>query len=73
MMFLLWCRVCEPEPSPDNVMPFESPAERGKWAAEHTRGTGHDRWLVFDVPPDLGVPKRFVFGVAQDNPPGAPQ
>jgi len=30
----------------DLVMPFDSPAERGKWAGAHTRGTGHDRWFV---------------------------
>jgi hypothetical protein len=30
-------------------MPFGSPAERGKWAAAHTRGTGHDRWFVTET------------------------
>ena len=27
-----------------------SPAERGKWASEHTARTGHDNWLVLDQP-----------------------
>ena len=37
------------EPLP---MPFESPAERGKWAAAHTAGTGHDSWFVIDQTED---------------------
>lgn len=41
--YLLVCRECG---SGDLVMPFGSPAERGKWAAAHTRATGHDRWFV---------------------------
>ena len=28
--------------------PFDSAAERGRWAAEHMRATGHDRWWVKD-------------------------
>ncbi|GJF06587.1 hypothetical protein [Pseudonocardia sp. D17] len=54
--YLLWCRECEDEPSPDNAIPFGSPAERGKWAAEHRRGTGHDRWLVLDTDSPTIVP-----------------
>lgn len=41
--YLLICRECG---NGDLVMPFGSPAERGKWAAAHTTGTGHDRWFV---------------------------
>lgn len=41
--YLLVCRECG---NGDLVMPFDSPAERGKWAGAHTRGTGHDRWFV---------------------------
>lgn len=48
--FLLWCKVCTPDPQPGNAMPFDSAAERGKWAGAHTRGTGHDSWLVIDTP-----------------------
>lgn len=44
--YVLICHLCEP-PLP---MPFGSAAERGKWAAEHTLGTGHDRWTVLDQP-----------------------
>jgi hypothetical protein len=46
-VFVLVCRECG---NGDLVMPFSSAAERGRWAAEHTRGTGHDRWFVKDVP-----------------------
>ena len=42
--YVLTCREC----SPVLPMPFASAAERGKWAAEHTRATGHDRWFVTD-------------------------
>lgn len=48
--FLLWCLVCHPVPTADNPMPFGSAAERGRWAAAHTRGTGHDTWRVIDLP-----------------------
>ena len=43
MFYLLVCRECG---NGDLVMPFGSAAERGKWAAEHTKATGHDRWFV---------------------------
>lgn len=46
--YLLSCVVCDGDrPLP---MPFGSPAERGKWAAEHNAGTGHDEWRVWDEP-----------------------
>lgn len=44
--YLLACRECDPENL--LVMPFGSAAERGKWASEHTRATGHDKWWVKD-------------------------
>lgn len=44
--YLLVCRECG---NGDLVMPFDSPAERGKWAGAHTRGTGHDRWFVTET------------------------
>lgn len=47
--YLLVCLECG-DPERPLPIPFGSPAERGKWAAEHTRGTGHDRWLVKDEP-----------------------
>ncbi len=46
--YVLVCRVCDPEG--DAPMPFDSAAKRGRWASEHTRGTGHDLWLVLDQP-----------------------
>lgn len=47
--YVLVCRDCG-DPDRPLPMPFESAAARGKWAAEHTRGTGHDHWLVLDQP-----------------------
>jgi hypothetical protein len=44
--YVLICRKCDP--NLDAPMPFPSPEERGRWASEHTRGTGHDLWLVYD-------------------------
>lgn len=48
VFFLLNCLDCDDLGHRPLAMPFGSPAERGKWASEHTRGTGHDRWLVRD-------------------------
>lgn len=45
-VYVLVCRECQP-PLP---MPFTSAEERGKWASLHTKGTGHDLWLVRDEP-----------------------
>lgn len=46
MFYLLICRNCG---NGDLVMPFDSPAERGKWASGHTGATGHDRWFVTEA------------------------
>lgn len=43
--YMLVCRDCG---GGDLPMPFSTPAERGKWAAAHTRTTGHDNWFVTD-------------------------
>lgn len=45
VFFLLVCRDCG-DPERPLPQPFSSQAERGRWAAEHTRATGHDRWIV---------------------------
>jgi hypothetical protein len=47
MFYVLVCRDCGHGNLP---MPFESAEARGKWAAAHTRATGHDRWFVHDQP-----------------------
>jgi hypothetical protein len=47
--YVIVCRLCG-DPDRPLPMPFNSPAERGKWAAGHTAGTGHDRWFVLDQP-----------------------
>lgn len=46
-VFYLVCLECG-DPERPLPIPFDSAAERGKWAAEHTRGTGHNRWWVKD-------------------------
>lgn len=45
--YVLACLECG-DPDEPLLMPFESAAARGKWAAEHTRATGHARWYVKD-------------------------
>jgi hypothetical protein len=47
IFYVLVCRDCG---DPDRLlpMPFSSPDERGRWASEHTRATGHARWFVVD-------------------------
>lgn len=46
-VFLLACLDCDDD-EPLVMMPFISAAERGGWAADHTAGTGHNRWWAFD-------------------------
>lgn len=46
VFYLLCCFDCG-DPERPLPMPFGSPAERGKWASEHTRATGHERWRVW--------------------------
>lgn len=45
--YVIFCRDCDEGGSPIPI-PFETPEARGRWAAEHKRGTGHDHWLVID-------------------------
>lgn len=40
---ILVCRLCNATP-----IPFSSYRERGRWAAAHRDGTGHDRWFCMD-------------------------
>jgi hypothetical protein len=47
IFYVLVCYQCS-DPERPLPLPFYSAAERGKWAAEHTRATGHDRWFVAD-------------------------
>ena len=49
VFYVLVCRECG-DPDRPLPMPFESAEARGRWAAGHTRGTGHDRWFVIDQP-----------------------
>jgi hypothetical protein len=53
VFYLLVCRECG-DGDDALVMPFESAEARGKWAAAHTRGTGHDRWFVYDQRREAG-------------------
>lgn len=45
--FLLLCLECSDGNLP-LPQPFGDPAARGKWASEHTKVTGHDRWRVWE-------------------------
>lgn len=47
--YLLVCRDCD-DRERLLPLPFNSAAARGKWAAGHTAGTGHDRWTVWEEP-----------------------
>lgn len=60
--FVIICRLCSPD-YVNNVIPFESAEARGKWAAEHTRGTGHDSWIVLDHPRNDAPEDNSVDGV----------
>ena len=44
--YVLVCLECDP--ASESPIPFESAEARGKWASEHKKGTGHDRWLVVE-------------------------
>lgn len=46
--YTLACLECG-TPGKPLYMPFSSAAERGHWAAGHTRATGHDRWHCPDI------------------------
>lgn len=50
--YILCCRECDGDGDPLPI-PFETPEGRGRWASEHTKGTGHERWLVMDEPRDV--------------------
>ncbi len=45
---IIVCRTCSTDADMIALVPFASWRERGKWASEHTRGTGHRRWLCLD-------------------------
>jgi hypothetical protein len=51
-VYLLLCREC----STDEPIPFDSPEARGKWAAAHRDGTGHDTWWAHDHTPTERTP-----------------
>jgi hypothetical protein len=65
MFYLLACRECG-DPDRPLPMPFGSPAERGKWASEHTRATGHERWIVLDQP-EGGTQSLQPAGIGEDG------
>jgi len=57
VFYLLVCRDCG-DPDRPLPIPFGTPAERGRWASEHTSATGHDRWIVLDQPEDSSEEQR---------------
>lgn len=50
--FILVCRECGDGANGKPIY-FESQEARGRWASEHARETGHERWLVTSTD-DLG-------------------
>jgi hypothetical protein len=46
--YVLVCLMCDPDA--EGPIPFPSAEERGRWAAAHTAGTGHEKWIVIDQP-----------------------
>jgi Fe-S oxidoreductase len=44
--YVLCCNVCDADCGLVTPIPFLSQRERGQWATEHTKGTGHDNWAV---------------------------
>jgi len=44
--WMLACLECG-DPERPLPMPFGDQAERGKWASEHTKATGHETWRVW--------------------------
>jgi hypothetical protein len=50
MFYVIRCLVCDEAAGQPLDMPFGSARERGQWATAHTKATGHERWLVVDVP-----------------------
>lgn len=52
--YVIVCRACWPEATLGNLrgeMPFRTAEERGRWAAAHREGTGHDSWIQLTRPP----------------------
>ena len=48
---IIVCRTCSTDADMVALIPFASWSDRGKWASEHTRGTGHASWLCLDGGP----------------------
>ena len=46
--YVLCCRDCDEAAEHVLPMPFPTPEARGRWATEHTKATGHQRWFVDD-------------------------
>lgn len=63
---VLVCRVCSPDA--DMVIPFSNYAARGRWAAEHTDGTGHASWLVLDQDEDVAAGLALLRGPLPTTP-----
>jgi len=62
---ILVCRECG-DGDHAKPLPFESEAERGKWASLHTRQTGHDRWGAFDSLEDMTASRQRDEAAARD-------
>lgn len=47
IFYLIACLPCDEDSGRPLPIPFGDQAERGRWASEHTKATGHDRWRVW--------------------------
>lgn len=47
--YVLRCLQCDDDSDMTLDIPFPTAAARGRWAADHRDGTGHDRWFVTEV------------------------
>lgn len=50
--YYVMCRECGDGTKP--IGPFASEQARAAWQVQHSRQTGHSRWLVRDQPDDPG-------------------
>lgn len=58
---IIVCRTCSTTADMVALIPFSDYAARGKWAAAHTKGTGHDSWLCLDGWPSHDAVREYLF------------
>lgn len=67
---IIVCRECSDAANGPMFIPFTSYQKRGKWAAAHKTGTGHDKWFCVDGwPSPARVSELLTEYDAATNPP----